>query len=76
MIVSGAIAGIALAAFSSRLIAAFLFGVDPLDPLTFVGVPVVILPPRSPRPPLPPGAPAASIRSSRSATTDRPFHHL
>jgi putative ABC transport system permease protein len=43
MIATGATAGIALAAFSSRVIAAFLFGVDPLDPLTFVGVPVVIL---------------------------------
>ena len=27
----------------ARLIATFLFGVDPLDPLTFVSVPVVIL---------------------------------
>jgi putative ABC transport system permease protein len=43
MIATGAIAGIALAVFASRLIAAFLFGVDPLDPLTFVAVPVVIL---------------------------------
>jgi putative ABC transport system permease protein len=43
MIAAGAIAGIALAAFSSRVIAAFLFGVDPLDPLTFVSVPVIIL---------------------------------
>ena len=32
-----------LAAFSGRLVATFLFGVDPLDPLTFVSVPVVIL---------------------------------
>ena len=30
-------------ASSGRLIATFLFGVDPLDPLTFVSVPVVIL---------------------------------
>jgi hypothetical protein len=36
-------AGMVLAALSGRLIAAFLFGVEPLDPLTFVGVPVVIL---------------------------------
>jgi putative ABC transport system permease protein len=34
---------VALAAISGRLIATFLFGVDPLDPLTFVSVPAVIL---------------------------------
>jgi len=43
MIALGAIVGVALAAFSGRLVATFLFGVDPLDPLTFVSVPVVIL---------------------------------
>jgi putative ABC transport system permease protein len=43
MIAAGAIAGIALAAFSSRVIAAFLFGVEPLDPLTFLSVPLIIL---------------------------------
>jgi ABC-type antimicrobial peptide transport system permease subunit len=43
MVATGAIAGVALAAFAGRLIATFLFGVDPLDPLTFVSVPVVIL---------------------------------
>jgi len=43
MIAAGAIAGIVLAVLSSRVIAAFLFGVDPLDPLTFAGVPVIIL---------------------------------
>jgi putative ABC transport system permease protein len=43
MIATGATVGVVLAAFSGRLIAAFLFGVDPLDPLTFVSVPVVIL---------------------------------
>jgi putative ABC transport system permease protein len=43
MIATGAIAGVLLAAFSGRLVAAFLLGVDPLDPLTFVSVPVVIL---------------------------------
>ena len=37
------VAGVVLAGFSGRLLAAFLFGVDPLDPLTFVGVPIVIL---------------------------------
>jgi ABC-type antimicrobial peptide transport system permease subunit len=43
MIVTGAGVGLVLAAFSERLIASFLFGVDPLDPLTFVGAPLVIL---------------------------------
>jgi putative ABC transport system permease protein len=43
MIATGAIVGVVLAAFSGRLVAAFLFGVDPLDPLTFVSVPFVIL---------------------------------
>ena len=43
MIAIGAVAGVVLAALSGHLIAAFLFGVDPLDPLTFVSVPVVIV---------------------------------
>jgi hypothetical protein len=43
MIATGAVAGVVLAAFSGRLVAAFLFGVDPLDPLTFVSVSVLIL---------------------------------
>ena len=43
MIATGAIAGVILARFSGRLIATFLVGVDPLDPLTFASVPIVIL---------------------------------
>jgi ABC-type antimicrobial peptide transport system permease subunit len=43
MIAAGAVVGIVLASFSGRLVATFLFGVDPLDPLTFASVPVVIL---------------------------------
>ena len=43
MIATGTIAGVLLARFSGRLIATFLFGVDPLDPLTFASVPFVIL---------------------------------
>lgn len=43
MIGTGAVAGMVLAGFSGRLVATFLFGVDPLDPVTFVTVPVVIL---------------------------------
>ena len=43
MVATGAFAGVVLARFSGRLIATFLFGVDPLDPLTFTSVPFVIL---------------------------------
>ena len=43
MIATGAVVGVVLAGLSGRLIATFLFGVDPLDPLTFASVPVVIL---------------------------------
>jgi putative ABC transport system permease protein len=43
MIAGGGAAGMVLAGFTGRLIAAFLFGVDPLDPLTFLSVPVVVL---------------------------------
>jgi putative ABC transport system permease protein len=43
MIGTGVILGVTLAAISARLIGTFLFGVDPLDPLTFVSVPIVIL---------------------------------
>jgi putative ABC transport system permease protein len=43
MIATGAIAGMVLAGFLGRLVATFLFGVDALDPATFVTVPVVIL---------------------------------
>jgi putative ABC transport system permease protein len=43
MIATGAGAGLLFAAVSGRVIAAFLFGVDPLDPLTFASVPVLIL---------------------------------
>jgi putative ABC transport system permease protein len=43
MIVTGIVAGMLLAGASGRLIARFLFGVDPIDPLTFVGVPILML---------------------------------
>jgi putative ABC transport system permease protein len=43
MIATGAVVGMVVAALSGRLVATFLFGVDPLDPLTFVSVPAVIL---------------------------------
>ena len=43
MIATGAVVGMVIAGLSGRLVATFLFGVDPLDPVTFVSVPVVIL---------------------------------
>ena len=43
MIGAGTLVGVVLAGFSGRLLGTFLFGVDPLDPLTFVSVPAVIL---------------------------------
>ena len=43
MIVTGAVIGIVLAGFLGRFVQAFLFRVDPLDPLTFGSVPLVIL---------------------------------
>ena len=43
MIAAGLVLGVILAVASSRLIATFLFGVDPLDPVTFVSVPLLIL---------------------------------
>lgn len=42
LIATGALIGLALAAVSSRLLASMLFGVEPLDPLTFVVVTVVL----------------------------------
>ena len=43
MIAIGALAGMVLAVLSGRLVAGFLFGVDPLDPVTFLAVPIVIV---------------------------------
>ena len=43
MIATGAIVGMVLSALSGRLVATFLFGVDPLDPVTFMTVPAVIV---------------------------------
>ena len=43
VIATGVIIGLAVAAGFSRLISTFLFGVQPLDPITFVLVPVVLV---------------------------------
>jgi len=42
LVSTGAVAGVILAGFSGRLISTFLFGVDPLDPVTFLTVPALI----------------------------------
>jgi putative ABC transport system permease protein len=42
MIAAGTLVGLALAFALSKTIAAFLFGVQPIDPVTFVGVVVVL----------------------------------
>jgi putative ABC transport system permease protein len=42
VIAAGIVVGLLLAAALSRTIASFLFGVQPLDPLTFVAVPLVM----------------------------------
>jgi putative ABC transport system permease protein len=42
VVVSGAIIGLLLAAAFSRVVATMLFGVQPLDPLTFASVTIVV----------------------------------
>jgi hypothetical protein len=69
MIVTGAIAGMMLASFSGDLLSGFLFGVDPMDPVTFLSVPAVILVTAIVAAAAPACGPAASTPSSRSATT-------
>ena len=38
----GGLVGLAAAAFGGRLIASFLYGVSPLDPVTFIAVPFIL----------------------------------
>jgi predicted permease len=42
LLVAGTVAGIIVAAAASRLLASQLYGVDPLDPLTFTAVPLLL----------------------------------
>jgi predicted permease len=42
-VVIGCVAGVAVAAGAARLLSALLYGVSPLDPLAFVGVPCLLL---------------------------------
>jgi len=43
MVAAGAVVGVVAAGLSAQLISTFLFGVDPLDPATFLSVPAVVL---------------------------------
>jgi predicted permease len=42
VVVVGALGGLGLAALSTRFLRSFLFNVSPLDPVTFVGVPLIL----------------------------------
>jgi putative ABC transport system permease protein len=42
VIVAGGVVGLAVATVVSRLLAAMLFGVQPLDPVTFAGVAILL----------------------------------
>jgi ABC-type antimicrobial peptide transport system permease subunit len=42
LVLTGAVIGLAVAIVSARTISTFLFGVPPLDPLTFVAVAVLL----------------------------------
>ena len=78
LVVIGGALGLTLAVVATRLLGGLLFEVDALDPLTFVGVPVVLgaaalLAAYLPRP----AAPAESIPSRRSEPIEcrRPARH-
>src|SRR5262245_11567448 len=43
LVAAGTAIGLAAAAFLSRLLSSVLFGVQPLDPLTFAAVPIVLV---------------------------------
>src|SRR5262249_25720357 len=42
VVAGGALAGLGLAAVLTRFLQSFLFNVSPLDPVTFVGVPLIL----------------------------------
>jgi ABC-type antimicrobial peptide transport system permease subunit len=44
MAAAGLAAGLLLALAVTRLLAGFLYGVSPFDPLTFLGVPLTLMP--------------------------------
>ena len=42
LVAAGGVVGLILSALLARLLSALLYGVAPLDPLTFLGVPTVL----------------------------------
>jgi ABC-type antimicrobial peptide transport system permease subunit len=43
MVAAGLAVGLALSLAATRLLAVFLYGVSPFDPLTFLGVPLLLM---------------------------------
>ena len=70
MIAAGTLVGLGLALVLSKTISAFLFGVQPIDPVTFVGVVLVLAVTAALAAARRPGARHASIRWWRFATTE------
>ena len=77
LVVIGGALGLTLAVVATRLLGGLLFEVDALDPLTFVGVPLVLGAAALLAAYLPAPAPAESIPSRRSGPTEcgRPARH-
>jgi ABC-type antimicrobial peptide transport system permease subunit len=70
VIATGAVLGLALSTVMGRLLATMLFGVQPLDPMTFASVTIVLTSPPPCRLPVPPGAQPVSIQRLRYEASD------
>ena len=77
MTVAGLVAGLALAAASTRLLGSLLYGVTPLDPLTFAAVASLLTAASSGRPTFQPTARRESVPQARcgAPTSRRGFSH-
>ena len=70
LVVLGGALGLALAVVATRLLGGLLFEIDALDPLTFVGVPLVLGVAASSQPGCRPAAPAGSVPPWRCGPTE------